>query len=75
LDPLEVHLGWSCLVSTLALENLDHDQHAAWLRLGLDFGVHRFDLTATLGLDGPWGVATGEAKPIWGIGFGAGHRF
>lgn len=73
-DPLEVELGWSHLVSTLALENLDHDQHAAWLGLGLDLGEHQVGLTATLNLDGPWGVATGEAKPTWGLALHASHR-
>lgn len=72
--PVEIRLGWSHLVSTLALENLDHDQHAAWLGIELHLGEHRIGLTTTLNLDGPWGVATGEAQPTWGIALSARHH-
>lgn len=72
--PIELHLGWSHLVNTLALENLDHDQHAVSLGLDLRLGEHELGLTTTLNLDGPWGVATGEAKPTWGLALSVRHR-
>lgn len=72
--PVELHLGWTHFVDTLALENLDHDQHAASLGLGLRLGEHELALTASLNLDGPWGIETGEAKPTWGLALSARHR-
>lgn len=72
--PVGVRLGWSHLASTLALENLDHDQHAAWLGLDLLLGERQVGLTTTVNLDGPWGVSTGEAKPTWGLALNARHK-
>lgn len=42
--------------------------------LDLRLGNHRLGLTATLNLDDPWGVATGEAKPTWGLVLSARQR-
>lgn len=72
--PVELSVGYSHLVSTLALENLDHDQHAVSLGLELRLGEHQLGLTTSLNLDGPWGVTTGEAKPTWGLALSARHR-
>jgi hypothetical protein len=55
-------------VSALPLENRDRDQVA--LRFGGGALVHaqRFTISASIGLDGPYGAFQSSPHPWWGVG-------
>ena len=76
LGALTLRLGWGYLVSTSALENTDRDQHSVWGGGDLAVGhAHHVTVDVNVNLDGPYGVASGEAKPTWGLVLGARHAF
>ena len=76
LDPVALVAGWSLFASSVPLENGDRDQHA--LRVATEVSVapeHRLRLEVDLNLDGPHGVAAGEAKTTWGVVLGTRSRW
>jgi hypothetical protein len=73
--PIFGRLGVAYFLSSLALENAEHDQLSLGAGVGVEAAAQRLSLDLALGLDAPYGVGVPHPAPSWGIALVADLRF